>query len=118
MTTKKVTPLRDGFGAPVRLVARSTNRLMKGAVVEIVTTPTSAHGADARGVFAIGSYRCRYLRKAGGVGVLTIQAPSLPTPYHIVVKTWNESLERGREAVAAFKAGRAPARGVFRAATI
>lgn len=108
--------LVDGYGAPVRLVIRGGSAMRKGTVIDLLGEPTRENGRVVEAMFKISGYRCRYLRKSGALPILTIEGKDLPLPYHLIVRSWTDSLEKGRDAVAAFLSGNTPARGVFRAA--
>jgi len=77
---------------------------------------------DARGDAAqpdewqVGAYCCEYrpLEK-GNIGVLTITAPDMSLPFHVVIPLASHRYKMANEAVRDLMAGRTPARGVYRA---
>lgn len=97
----------DGFGMPVRLVARRMAPMRKGsAVTERPAVVPVEQWED-------GDFHCAF-GKAGRWPVVTLTSDALPLPFHILVKNRRDARKQAAEAVKAFQAGKAPARGVFR----
>lgn len=117
----------DGFGAPARLVMKTTVRTMRksglgtmdvgGLLPAISVVPGSVRrvrGVVSSGEFDAAGLRCSYRLQKGQIPILTINGPKMPMPFHLIARGWAVALEKGARAALCIVQGKAPAEGVYR----
>ena len=123
-------PLVDGYGLPVRLVARSTppreggprfvvRPMLKGTsggevsyiaprlapALEVGTFPVKTRAGDYKAV----------VRRMAGRLVLTLTGPRMQLPLHLIVRDASQAIRKAQMCADELAEGRAPPEGVFRA---
>lgn len=73
-------------------------------------------GQVVKGDFKIGGkYVCHYIKSAKKPAVLSITGTGMAVPFHMIVRDWQDAMQKGARACEAFEKGEAaPEEGVFR----
>lgn len=98
----------DGYGQPVRLVVRCGRAKM----VEMTKAVASI---GPQKVWTDSGYRCELRRSPAGIAVVTIDHPSMPLPFHMIIAAMSKARRMASEAIDAIRKGDSPMEGMFRA---